>query len=228
MRGHLCYGYQKYSLALYLAMIRCDQMRSELIRRDQMWSELIRVDQTWSELIRHDQMWSELIRCDQNWSAVIKRDQMYPDEKKSKTALSTMLVYGIWWWLSACANGINQVLPPHLTAYKANYQPCIEYRKLGVLVWLIPVHQLAHMPVWRRRVGMGVDDTYHLVTYLTHTSIHTHTTLHKCACFGTVVLRRSTHLRLVISLLWNSGVWAYQLAYTCTHARTHAHTTINR
>ena len=69
--------------------------------------------------------------------------------------------------------------------YEANYQPYIEYRKLGVLVWLIPVRQLAHMPVWRRRVGMGVDDAYNLVTYLTHTT---------CTCTGTVVLRRSIHL----------------------------------
>ena len=66
--------------------------------------------------------------------------------------------------------GIYQVLPS--PPYEANYQSCIEYRKLGVLVWLIPVHQLAHTPVWRRRVREGVDDMYNLVTYLTHASVH--------------------------------------------------------
>ena len=73
-----------------------------------------------------------------------------------------------------------QVLP--CPPYEANYQPYIECRKLGVLVWIIPVRQMAHTLVWRRRVGMGVDDTYHLVTYLTHAHVHAHTILHKCAC----------------------------------------------
>ena len=66
--------------------------------------------------------------------------------------------------------GIYQVLPS--PPYEANYQSCIECRKLDVLVWIIPVHQLAHTLVWRRRVREGVDDTYHLVTYLTHARVH--------------------------------------------------------